>query len=205
MTQDILEQMAFAIDLLERDARSLDMTLLAQILSMAAVELAEARKQNPLADQGRKRRGTVSAEQQPLVIGSWRWDLTCDRMTLDPEVARLIGVKPEVAAKGVPLAILIDAVHRLDKARVSEAFARATTQDEALHFIFRIKTVDGATRRLFVIGRAVFEGGRAVSLPGTLVDVTDETDDDARSTDASLTGFRSAGTGRNGANKAWVL
>lgn len=206
MTHDILKQMAFSLEVLERDARSLNMTLLAQILSMATVELAEIRKQPAFAaSDSRKKEKVAETAQGPMVVGSWRWDLTCDRITFDPEVARLVGVEQEVAASGVPLAILIDAVHVIDKARVAETFARAASHDEPLHFVFRIKTPEGATRRMFAVGRAVFENGRAVCVPGTLIDVTDEAQDDVRAPKSAMVGIDALPSGRSRPNKAWVL
>lgn len=204
MTHRILEQMAFALEVLERDAQSLDMVLLGQILSMASVELAEARSQHPVVGGSIPAMDSQQGPRAPSVIGSWRWDLTCDRMVLDPEVAALIGISREVGASGVPFAILIDAVHTLDKSRVADTFAGAVAQDDPLHFVFRIKDPNGATKRIFAVGRAVFEDDQAVSLPGTFIDVTDEPGDSPTAKPV-LRGGRSARANKSASAKAWLL
>lgn len=202
MTDEILDQMAFTLDVLERDARLLDMTLLTQILSMAAVELAEARRKDRFTDHRPARSRPI--ENAPSVIGSWRWDLKHDRITFDPNVARLVGVARDVASNGVPLAILIDAVHALDKDLVAGTFARAASHDEPLHFIFRIKAQDGPTKRIFAVGRAVFENDHAVSLPGTFIDVTEDALEDVCGDGSDIADVRSQRSGRSGSAKAWI-
>lgn len=207
MSHEILDQMAFTLDLLEHDARSLDMKLLVQILSMASVELAEARNlSSPAVDVSRKATKLARREQSPLVVGSWQWDLTRDRMTFDPEVAKLFSIEPGVAASGVPLAIVMDAVHALDRSRVTQAFNRAISHDEPFHFAFRINVPDGSTKRVFAVGRAVFENGRAEAFPGTIIDVTEGAQDEAKGKKLAPEGFRRANrSGKSGSIKEWLL
>lgn len=204
MSRVIMDEMAFTLDLLERDARALDMKLLVQILSMAAVELNEARNQNSFP-QNPPITSTLP-ERDPVVIGSWQWNPAADRLSMDPEVAKFINLDPEVASFGVPLAILIDSVHAVDRQRVAESFARAVSHDEPLHLVFRIMNLAGSTKRLFVVGRTVFEDGKATRLPGTIVDVTRGYAQLGTDAQKAASGFRRPSrSGKNRAVKEWLL
>lgn len=204
MSRAILDEMAFTLDLLERDARALKMDLLVQILSMAAVELNEAR--SPTSSAPNPSVSTGVPEKDPVVVGSLQWDPAADRLSMDPEVAKFINLEPQLASFGVPLAILIDAVHALDRPRVADSFARAVYHDEPLHLVFRVMNLEGSTKRLFVIGRAVFEGGRAIRLPGTAVDVTPGYQERGADAQNVTSGFRRPSrSGRNKAMKEWLV
>lgn len=101
------------------------------------------------------------------VIGVWRYDLWTDRLRLDPALAARLGIDPDQAARGVPLAALLAGSHPEDRARIENALDAAGEQGGP--FAVEFRTRSGA-QRLGLRGRIAHDAtgqparGRGIAL-----------------------------------------
>src|SRR4051794_12613502 len=51
-------------------------------------------------------------------VGAWMHDLWADRLTLTAPLARLLGIDPERASSGIPLAALLERMDPGDRGRI---------------------------------------------------------------------------------------
>lgn len=105
-------------------------------------------------------------------VYTWAWDLVNERITADANLARLLGVSPEDAAGGRREAYL-QAIHTEDQGRVTDAINRAVAGEDYYNVEYRVVLPDGSYRWVESRGRVEQDAdGRAVSLPGVVVDIT---------------------------------
>lgn len=79
-------------------------------------------------------------------IGIWTWDAASDRLVADAMLARLFALDVEEAARGVPLATVIDAIEEADRPAVEAAIARALESGEDFDAEFRVRDAAGNLR-----------------------------------------------------------
>ncbi len=112
-------------------------------------------------------------------IATWTVDLTTDTVVADEGLARF-SVSPEEAAGG-RLDAYLRALHPEDRPRVAQAIADAVDHGEIYQEDYRILLPDGAHRWLAARGKVERDAqGRAVSLPGVAVDITERVERETR-------------------------
>jgi PAS domain S-box-containing protein len=122
-----------------------------------------------LADANLRRRLTLEAAE----IGTWLWDVAGDRVVADANLARIFGMSPGDAGGG-PMAAYMRAVHPSDRARVEQEVAAALEKGVAYEMEYRVVQGDGAVRWVLARGRIERDqDGRALGLPGVVLDITD--------------------------------
>lgn len=107
-------------------------------------------------------------------IATWTYDLTIDRVVADTRLARLFSVSPEDAAGG-RLEVYLQAIHPEDRPRVAETIADAVAHKDVYEAEYRVVLPDGSLRWLATRGRVERDtSGQAVSLPGVVLDITEQ-------------------------------
>ena len=118
-------------------------------------------------------RARLDAALSAGAIATWTWDIVNNRLYADPKLAELFNLPPSEAAGGL-LEQFIHAIHPEDRQAVVDRLSRAIETGEPYIADYRIGQPDGSIR--WVTARGVAEvdsGGRAVRMPGVLVDITD--------------------------------
>lgn len=114
----------------------------------------------------------LAEAQQQAHLGSFVWNISSDEIRWSDELFRLFGLDPLAQPPSYPL--FLDAVHPDDVARVDAAFKAALKSAIPFREEFRLKRPDGRHCWLFANGRIETEqGGRAVFMRGTLLDITE--------------------------------
>jgi PAS domain-containing protein len=104
------------------------------------------------------------------IVAIWDWDVVHDRNHLDPDGARLFGISPEKAAKGLPNSAYLKAVHPDDVADVAQALAGALT-DGVFEARYRIVT-GNRIRQVFAKGYCTRDGSnRPERFPGAIMEL----------------------------------
>ena len=107
-------------------------------------------------------------------VATWTWDLITDTLVVDDNFARLFSVSPE-SAKGGPSAAYFHAIHPDDRRGFSQGIADAIAGRDAYEADYRVVLPDGSHRSLAARGKVERDSeGRAISLPGSVVDVTEK-------------------------------
>ena len=113
-------------------------------------------------------------------IATWTWDVASDRVVADTNLAPLFSVSPEDAAGG-RIGVYLQAIHPEDRARVAEAIQEALADRAVYEAQYRVVLPDGAHRWLATRGRVERDsGGRAISLPGVVLDITERVEREQR-------------------------
>ena len=137
----------------------------------------------------RKEREELEASQERLhlalevseLIGTWDWDIPGDSVYVDARFARLFGVDPALADKGVPIETFLRGIHPDDLDRVSATIK--TAAETAAPYAQEYRTVDGdgAVHWIFAKGRCFHDSaGNPLRFPGAIVDRTAERAREAR-------------------------
>lgn len=110
--------------------------------------------------------------QRVAQVGSWEWEIQSNTLSWSDEQYRLLGREP-----GDPpdpgFDTFLEEVHPEDRDRVDDLVTRAVEQREFTPFEYRVEEPDGTVRWLEARGTVEVEGGEAVRLRGTNLDVTD--------------------------------
>ena len=107
-------------------------------------------------------------------VGTWDWDILDDVVTADERFARLYGVDPGRAARGVPIAEFTRAIHPEDAERVGAAIDQVIRQGGEFQAEYRIIQADGSTRWVAARGWAQADAAGTVDrFPGVAVDITE--------------------------------
>ncbi|KQT18843.1 hypothetical protein ASG40_16025 [Methylobacterium sp. Leaf399] len=85
-----------------------------------------------------------SALKASGVVGTWRYDVPKALIAVSAPVARRLGLAPEAATRGLPLAAFVAALHRAGRARIQAAFEAAAERGGPFDLTLRAR--DGATR-----------------------------------------------------------
>ena len=87
------------------------------------------------------------------IVGRWKWDIVHDRIDADAAVALLFNLEPAVARAGASLDRYLEAVHPEDRERASRDIAASLLAGRAYRQEYRVRSVDGVTRRILARGR----------------------------------------------------
>ena len=113
-------------------------------------------------------------------IATWTFDVVNDRVVADANLARLFSVDPE-AAQGGRLSVYLDNIFSGDRDRVMEAIREAIASQEHFEAEYRVVLPDGSHRWLVARGKIERdESGKAVSLPGVALDITERVERERR-------------------------
>jgi PAS domain S-box-containing protein len=106
-------------------------------------------------------------------IGTWDWDIVNDRLVANAHFAQLYAVDPARAAAGEPVATFTRRIHPDDRERVAAEIGRSIETRSEFASEYRLRRRDGSIVWVFARGRVhVDPSGRAVRLPGAIVDIT---------------------------------
>ncbi|WP_082476678.1 PAS domain-containing protein [Methylobacterium sp. Leaf99] len=125
-----------------------------------------------------KRERVVSAEIQSALeasgfVGTWENDLRADLVYLSGSLIELLGIAPENASCGVPLAAFLAGIHPDDQDRVSALVRDAHGSVGRFAAQFRVIRADGAVHWVSARGQVeADEEGQAVRCLGMAVDIT---------------------------------
>ncbi|HEX8636928.1 MAG TPA: PAS domain-containing protein, partial [Pyrinomonadaceae bacterium] len=106
-------------------------------------------------------------------VGTWTWDCVNDVVTADKNLARMFCVD-ESEASGSPIENYLRSIHPEDRRRATAIIAQAIEKAEEYEAEYRLVAPNGKIR--WVIARGKIErdaAGKAVSLPGVVVDITE--------------------------------
>lgn len=105
-------------------------------------------------------------------VGTWVWDMEHDTIVANPSFAKLFGVRPALAAKGMPLEAFTGNVHANDLRRVMRAIKTATMKGQTFEEEYRVVNERGQTRWVLARGKVEKRNGRLM-FPGVVVDITE--------------------------------
>ena len=106
-------------------------------------------------------------------IGTWTWDIVNDRLSGDEFIARMFGIEPAAAAKGLPIEAYLRAVVEEDQPGVSENLGRAIQSCGGYDVEYRVRQQDGKLHWLQAKGRVEGDAsGRASHFHGAVMDIT---------------------------------
>jgi len=106
------------------------------------------------------------------IIGTWHWDLTTDRVTVDEAFATAFGLNPELGRIGLRLEEVVATVHPDDKAGLVAAIDEAIRRGGAYAHQYRVRRADGRYYWIEANGRVDHAAdGTPLSFPGVLLDV----------------------------------
>ncbi|WP_051882348.1 PAS domain-containing sensor histidine kinase [Parvularcula oceani] len=106
-------------------------------------------------------------------VGTWEWDVPGDAVRADSRFASLFGIAPEKAERGMAIETFIGSIDPRDRERVTGAIWRALETGEDYEQEYRVAAPDGRAAWVLARGRCFYgDGGRPVSFPGVVVDIT---------------------------------
>lgn len=104
------------------------------------------------------------------IIGTWVWDVTADRFTVDEPFAQAFGIDPAIGRSGLDLEQIIATVHPEDKDGLIAAINDVVDRGGPYAHQYRVRRCDGNYYWIEANGRVDKLDGR-VSFPGVLLDV----------------------------------
>ena len=108
-------------------------------------------------------------------VGSWLWDLQTNVVVADAIMAKMFGVRPGEAAKGLPQPQFTGTVHKDDVKRINAALRKAIKQHSLFEEEYR--TIDNKGKLHWVIARGRVQGpDDHLIFPGVLMDITEHRD-----------------------------
>jgi len=108
------------------------------------------------------------------IIGTWVWDLTADRFTVDEAFANAFGLDPALGREGIPLTQIVATVHPDDQEGLANAINEAVQRGGAYAHQYRTRRADGNYYWLKANGRVDHApDGTPLSFPGVLLDVNE--------------------------------
>lgn len=106
-------------------------------------------------------------------VGTWEWDITTDRVYADHNLAAMFGVSATDASGG-PIAAYLKAIHPDDVADMRMAIDTTVQHGTPLNVEYRLRGADG-DRWVLARGHLVRDKlGRAISLPGVVLDISEQ-------------------------------
>lgn len=132
--------------------------------------LAERRQLEQREREGREQLTTALSTGS---VGTWMWDVGSDKVVADKNLAAMFGIATEKAAIGLPINVLINAIHPEDRRRAEKRIAVAVERIGAFEAEYRTVSADGDIRWVVARGRVQKnEKNGQVRFPGVLVDIT---------------------------------
>lgn len=135
-----------------------------------ARDLTEQKRREGELHDAQQRVSSVLAAGE---VGTWTFDVESQRVVVDENLRGMFSLSPEEAQDG-RLESCLRMIHPDDLPGVESAIASAIEEGLTYYAEYRIVRKDGSTR--FVIARGNVErdeAGKAVSLPGVVLDITD--------------------------------
>lgn len=106
------------------------------------------------------------------IVGTWFWDVTHDRLTVDDALAHAFGLEPAAVQGELRLDQVVSTVHAEDRAGLEQAIAAALRRGGRYSHQYRTRGNDGQYRWIEAVGRVDLDAdGRAVGFPGVLIDI----------------------------------
>jgi PAS domain S-box-containing protein len=106
------------------------------------------------------------------IIGTWLYDLTADRFTVDEAFAAAFGLDPALGRIGLNLEQVVATVHPDDRAGLSAAINEAIARGGAYAHQYRVRRADGKYYWIEANGRAEHgPDGTPLSFPGVVIDL----------------------------------
>ncbi|MBB3172201.1 signal transduction histidine kinase [Endobacter medicaginis] len=119
------------------------------------------------------------------IIGTWVWDLTADRFTVDEAFATAFGLDPGLGRSGLSLAQVIATVHPDDHAGLVGAIDAAIARGGPYAHRYRVRRADGRYYWLEANGRVEHDAdGVPTRFPGVLIDMEERRAVEAERDDA---------------------
>lgn len=143
---------------------------LSYILRLAAAEAYNTTAEDDAFELPVRRKSAA----QGLIAGIWDWDISNDRNHLDAGAAAFFNVDPERAARGLPNAHYLGAVHPDDVARVGADIAESMRSGGIFQCEYRLIRNDRVSWVLARGSCTLDRHGRPVRLPGVLIDITQD-------------------------------
>lgn len=108
-------------------------------------------------------------------VYTWRWQIPTNRVIVNTAFAHLFAVDPVRASnEGLPINLFLNAMHPQDRSRVRETIEQAIDTGQPYSAQYRVYTASGQERWVSARGQVEYDAsGKAVSLPGALIDVTE--------------------------------
>lgn len=107
-------------------------------------------------------------------IGTWEFDLVHNRVQVDANLQRMLGVDRDVAA-GAPQEAFLAAIHPDDRERVLAELAKSVNTGTNFSGEYRLLGLDGQPRWVSARGRVEKDAtGQSVRLPGVVVDINSQ-------------------------------
>ncbi|AKJ27150.1 PAS domain S-box protein [Caldimonas brevitalea] len=118
-------------------------------------------------------RARLEAALEAGAIATWTWDIPHNLLFADSKLSQLFNLPP-TDGNGAVLGRYLQSVHPDDVPRIMAALDRAIATGEPYEADYRILQEDGSVRWVTARGRAECDAaGRAVRMPGVLVDITE--------------------------------
>lgn len=109
------------------------------------------------------------------LVGTWDWDISHDRITVDNQFAALHNLDLLRAGLGVPLKVFLRAIHPEDVQRVGDELAAALREGSPFKSEYRLVEHDGSITWVVASGRPRLDGeGNVYRFPGVAIDVTEQ-------------------------------
>jgi PAS domain S-box-containing protein len=116
----------------------------------------------------------LSAATAAGAVGTWHYDLTKNIVTANPAFARLFGLEPEAAARGVSVERYLAAIHPEDLPAVQTAIDRAIATRQPFEAEYRVRKGQAEWRWVVARGRVEYAAdGTPLRFPGALTDITE--------------------------------
>jgi PAS domain S-box-containing protein len=149
------------------------MTSLAEFAS-AAVQTLSTLDAIEASDRDlRDARSRLDSALAAGAIATWTWDIVNDRVIADANLARTFSVSPEDAAGG-SVQNYLRSIHPDDRERVAASIERSVEALADFRAEFRVVQGGGQIRWVDARGQVQRDpAGKAISLPGVIVDVTE--------------------------------
>lgn len=106
------------------------------------------------------------------IIGTWHWDLSTDRFSVDEGFASVFDLDPALGQDGLSLEQVGATIHPEDRDGVTAAINAAIARGGAYSYQYRVRRADGKYNWIEANGRVdCAEDGTPLRFPGVLIDV----------------------------------
>jgi PAS domain S-box-containing protein len=124
-------------------------------------------------EQLRRSERDLHEAQRLAHTGSWRYDVSSQKVTNSPEGNRIHGIQPNEDPSAPEL--YFSRIHPDDRERIRELFERCVIQKSEYQPDYAIVLPDGTIKHLHAIGHPILnESGELVEFVGTTMDVTEQ-------------------------------
>ncbi|RLK56384.1 PAS domain-containing protein [Stenotrophomonas rhizophila] len=106
------------------------------------------------------------------IVGTWSWDLTQDRFTIDEAFSKSFGLEDLSRLSGIPLARIVANVHPDDLDGLAAAISEVIARGGAYAHQYRVRQCDGEYHWVEANGRVEHApDGTPLRFPGVILDV----------------------------------